>query len=307
MIAFIWNCVLWFYSTLVGVKCVWNVWQLWHFTSPRAFLAHVSDSSSSDCRFALVMNSKVIYLDLGWWLDSTYLNHLIKSWMIMYIFQYLLAIYRNYCWRKSVYYSRSITALIASSLWGIVRHQFLLVLRFESDANSQHYLRANQSCPFLRSNDWAINAALNPSQSCGWANLTISHVWGSSHLSQGFGTFHWLVHNPLKVTATNYTTLKQTDAYPELGCGLIHQTNISGLCTHHLNGLNNMCVTHVLPEWPHVLTRWGKPRPAGSQLLDWLFCFFWTAICHRASLVWLSFSQAATSLSRRPISPPASS
>lgn len=54
------------------------------------------------------------------------------------------------------------------------------------------------------------------------ANPIASHVWGSDHLSQGFGTFHWAVRNPLKVTVTNYTTPKQADAYPELDCATLH-------------------------------------------------------------------------------------
>lgn len=65
------------------------------------------------------------------------------------------------------------------------------------------------------------------------------------------------MHNPLKVTATNYTPPKQTDAYPELDCALLHQKNIQGLHNHHLDDSNNMCVTHFfftrvtkcMPSW----------------------------------------------------------
>lgn len=155
-----------------------------------------------------------------------------------------------------------------------------------------------------------------------------SHVWGYDHLSQGFGTFHWLVHNPLKVTATNYTTPKRTDAYPELDCALLHQKNIQGLHNHHLDDLNNMCVAHFSPEWPNASPLKIMRQTWSSQksfifhhyaLLSSVFrlthklsfLLLWLPVCYRASLAWLhaglSFSQAATSLSWRPISPTASS
>lgn len=39
------------------------------------------------------------------------------------------------------------------------------------------------------------------------------------------------MHNLLKVTATNYTTLKQTDADPELDCVLLHERIFEGCIT----------------------------------------------------------------------------
>lgn len=74
----------------------------------------------------------------------------------------------------------------------------------------------------LRQNNWS-----KPwSESCGQENLCGSLVWDTDHLSQGCGTFHRLVHNLWKVTATNYTTPKQTDAYPKLHSILSQEKNI---------------------------------------------------------------------------------
>lgn len=132
-------------------------------------------------------------------------------------------------------------------------YTFLFIVRCKIDAESQDYVSANQRCPSLGSWNWAIKAVLNLRlRAVDGQTPSSSQVWGPDHLSQGFGTFHWLVNNPPKVTATNYTTPKQTDAYPELDCALLHQKNIQRLHNHHLDDSNNMCVAHFSPEWPNA-------------------------------------------------------
>lgn len=74
-------------------------------------------------------------------------------------------------------------------------------------------------------------------ESCGSANPLIKSRLSLWPFIWRLGTIHWLVHNPLKVTATNYTLPKQTDAYPKLDCAVLHQKNIQGLHDHPMDDL----------------------------------------------------------------------